>query len=943
MKRKTFSIFIGLALFLSCLAPSVLTAQTTGSVSGVVKDETGDPLDAVRVTAQLVGTINAFEVFTDIKGRYSFTNLSPGKYKITAESTGYNPIVRPNITVRLGAKVNLDFILVQTMEVKEEVIVQADAPAVETTKVMVDENISFEQFKDIPTQGRDFNAIINTFAGVNRYNNDFNVLGSRSNQNNYLIDGMKNNMLGDDQTGGRGSYARALYGYTPTTGQAAEEYVQSLPGGALQKFNLDSIEEVQFSKSGYSAEYGQGSGAVFNMVTRSGTDKFKFGFTVNHQTHTINDWFVGEEDKSPYPMKRWQESLFLGGPIIRGKLRFFVSYERDDYDVGFDDRTITAGNLNLWVSDLDIWRSQAVGNHFTGKLTYEESPNSKYNMTLNYNRDASEYNNTQYKAPGDIDNRAGKDRGFSLLVNNQRQFESSLLNVSAKYTKLDRYTSREPVGDNLELRPARAEDEVDFGYWIRRFGAYGNDIDININSFQAKATYNMYLKDMAGDHNLIFGIDYEYFKQATTTKEFNYVAFINQSSSGFHPAQEVQPWYLWFLYKSNGADYQIPLSQAAAFVNEEWKINPSFTLSAGFRVDWDEFIDKVFFSPRIGFAWDPFGDGKTVVRGGVGLFRDRTDVLAYASSLFKRDSYTWFLDAGPFSSDPSDLGTWNRFLDPSNITSSYEIGNEYRVDPDLQPPITYTANIGFERDLIKGFVFRANYVYKKMDKLFYNERSNVYTVRIGDAWTRPDSTKPTIFTLKNAGVMTAHDIEFMLTKNFSGGSFINVSYVWEDTTGNAASSIGLVWFESNFNQSGESTQWVDERYPADFEVKHFFKATWSFTLPLDFIFSGFFQWRTGKPYHVYQQSYEPAYYVGWRLVEPPNSRRLPFFQTLDVRISKRFRIGGHRLHFFADVFNLLNRDNVLQVNGSVTRGVFEEPLSFDRPRQVQIGFRWEWN
>ena len=81
MKRKTFTILLSLGLFLSFLAPCTLSAQTTGSVSGIVKDETGDPLDAVRVTAQLVGTINAVEVFTDLKGRYRFNNLSPGKYK----------------------------------------------------------------------------------------------------------------------------------------------------------------------------------------------------------------------------------------------------------------------------------------------------------------------------------------------------------------------------------------------------------------------------------------------------------------------------------------------------------------------------------------------------------------------------------------------------------------------------------------------------------------------------------------------------------------------------------------------------------------------------------------------------------------------------------------------------------------------------------------------
>ncbi len=725
MSRKIILTTLGIVLFFFCIAP-IIQAQTTGSVSGVVKDETGSPMDATKVTVQQEGSVNAWETYTDNKGRYMFPNLSPGKYKFTIEAEGYLPINRTNITVRLGSKVSLDFTVRQTMEVSEEVLVTAPNPPVETTKVAVDQNISFEQFKEIPAQGRDFNSIINTFAGVNKFNSNFNVLGSRDNQNNFLIDGMKNNELGDSTSFGTGGYARSLYGYSPTNpSQEAEEYVQSLPGAALQQLNLDSIEEVQVSTTGYSAEYGQGSGAVFNVITRSGSDSFKVGLTLNHQTHKVNDWFMSEEDKSPYPMKRWQESLFLSGPIIEGKLRFFVSYERDDHYVGFDDRTFSEAQLNLWVADLDIWQSQQGMNRITGKFTYIESEKSKFNLTINYNDDSSSFNYTLYKAPGDIDQREGTNGGISFLLNNQRQFENGLLNLSAKYSHVNRFTDRLAGRDNLELRP---QGGYDFGVgWIRRWGGYGNDVDIKIDSLQLKGTYNLFLVDKAGDHNILFGIDYENYKQHSIVDPFNYVAFWNQNTDGYTTPDNPEPWYLWFTQTSGNADYKLPLSQAALFVNEEWRMTPTLTFTGGMRLDWDEFISKTFFSPRIGLAWDPFGTGKTVIRAGGGVFRDRSDLLGYAKREYEPTFTRYYTNAGPFRGDPADLAGWEDYL--NDATSSSQASSNYYVNEDLQPPMTWAANIGVERDLIIGFVFRINYIYKKMDKLFYEERERLHHLR----------------------------------------------------------------------------------------------------------------------------------------------------------------------------------------------------------------------
>jgi hypothetical protein len=900
---------------------------TTGSLSGVIRDEGGAPIEDAILNAQQVGTINFERAVTDAKGRYIFPNLSPGVYGITIEAAGYNTVTQSGIAIKLGAKTRIDYSMKQALDIKAEVTVTARAPVVETTKTSIDQNISFEQFKDIPAQGRDFNSIIRTFAGVNSWNSNFNVFGSRDNQNNFLIDGMKNNELGDTQTAWHGGYARSLYGYADPT-KEAEQYVQSLPGGSLGQFNFDSIEEVQVATTGYSAEFGQGSGGVFNMVTRSGTDKFKFGFTVTHQTDKIN-----KQTTNPYPLKRWQESLYFGGPIIEGKLRFFVSYERDDYFVGFDDRVVNAANLNLWVRDLDLWRSEQGVNRVTGKMTYIHSAKNKFNLTANYFGDSSLYRNTQWRPAGNIEEREGTNRGFSLLVNNQRQFKNGLLQVSAKYSLIDRYTGTKLGGDNLELRP----EGEGFDFWIRRVGTQGPTVDINIKSLQLKSTYNWFLKDVAGDHNLLFGIDYENYRQKTDLREWNYVAFWNQVGTTTIPAAQ-DTWYLWFVQVTPGTKYTLPLSQAALYVNEDWQINSRLTLSAGLRGDWDEFIDKFYLSPRIGMALDPFGDGKTVLRGGAGVFRDRADLLPFAKSQLDRGYNLYFNDGGPFTSDPLDLATWKKYMDRVAGNPSF-VGSLYERDSNLQPPITYEANLGIERDLFKGFVVSVNYIYKKMDKLFYEQRLNYFQLNQNGQWVQPDPTKPAIFRLTNVGNMRANDLEFILTKKFQGGSFINLSYVFEKTRGNSSRSMAF-WYETYFNQTGNEKQFFEFNAPADFEVRNFFKASWSFVLPLDVIFSGFVQARSGKPFTVYEQLNYP---VGWRLPEGYNSRRLPPFSTVDIRLSKRIRIKQYRFQVYADVFNLLDKDNIISTQGAMSSATFLTPLAYGQPRQAQIGFRFEWN
>ncbi len=301
--RKAAVVFLLCAVCARSLAAQV----TTGTISGVVKDESGAVLARSSVTIRNVETGSSRVVTSDDGGRYRAAQLALGTYEVQSELAGFNTEVRQGITLTVGREVVVDFIL-KIGQVSETVTVTGEAPVLETTSAAVSGLVDEKKLHDLPLNTRSmeqFVFLMPTAVSYTHYSATLNVgftpkisvAGSRTDQNVFLLDGTDiNDYTGDTP----GSSAGIMAG-------------------------VETIKEYQVLTHNFSAEYGRSVGAVVNMATKSGTNHLHgsaFEFLRNNVLDARNFFDL----KIP-PFRRNQFGGLLGGPIKKDKTFFMGSYE----------------------------------------------------------------------------------------------------------------------------------------------------------------------------------------------------------------------------------------------------------------------------------------------------------------------------------------------------------------------------------------------------------------------------------------------------------------------------------------------------------------------------------------------------------------------------------------------------------------------------------------
>jgi len=281
----------------------------TGAILGTVTDPDGSRLPGVTITVTGPQLIKGQEVTTSSdQGTYRVPNLPPGVYAVSFEIQGFQPLRREGITLLSGQSLAVD-VRFQVATLQETLIVTADAPLVDTRNSAL-VNIAEEQtLKNVPVE-RQYTKFLNIMPGVVDTKYDFtqgnNVHGSSSRQNKYAMDGM-----GTDDP----------WNVTSSTDLA-----------------VDSIQEVQITTAGISAEYGDASGGVFNFVTKTGSNDFHGGVNLFYQDENTRSSNVTEEleaqglTRGVGVDKNQDSSALLGGPIVRNRVWFFGNYRHVEYD-----------------------------------------------------------------------------------------------------------------------------------------------------------------------------------------------------------------------------------------------------------------------------------------------------------------------------------------------------------------------------------------------------------------------------------------------------------------------------------------------------------------------------------------------------------------------------------------------------------------------------------
>jgi hypothetical protein len=314
--RRFFRVVVFRAvLFQLIFISSAAWAQdaSTGALRGVVLDAQGAVITNADIVAIAVETGVRYHSATDSAGRYVVDLLPPGKYSARAEAEGMSPQISPVIRVNVGATALLTFKL--KVAGPRETITVSDAPRIvdanpSSVSALVDERA----IKDLPLNGRRYTDLLLLSPGVTQdprgltsgSNGDLAYGGIRGYNTSFLMDGMDNN---------NGFYAQASGRYR-----------------APYQFSDDVIQEFRVQSSGYGAESGRAGGAVVNVVTKSGSNRWHATTSYHFRDSELGGAappFVGFNPSN----EQQQFGATIGGPIQRSKTFLFAGYDQHIFNV----------------------------------------------------------------------------------------------------------------------------------------------------------------------------------------------------------------------------------------------------------------------------------------------------------------------------------------------------------------------------------------------------------------------------------------------------------------------------------------------------------------------------------------------------------------------------------------------------------------------------------
>lgn len=595
-----------LALLLLVLFPLSAFAQTTiSTIEGTIRDAQGSVVAGAQVVVKSAALGIERTATSDANGFYRVTALPAGNYSLSISHTGFAARTFDDIELTVNRTLTLDIPL-EVGAVTEQVDVVENAQLLNPTTAATGSTITPQQIREMPTNGRNYLDLMQLVPGVviNRQanvgsDNATPVLGERSGNNNFLIDGQPNK--------------------------------DTVTGGAASQFNQETIAEFQVLTAGFRAEFGQASGAIVNVITKSGGNDLHGLASIffrNNVFDTSNSLDANEDD-APF-LQRWDYSLALGGPIVKDKVFFFGSAERirenrqlnflfppgtpqiaRDFETQFDNPSRIFDTRGFFKFD------EQLGRHSLSQSVSYTNGNVREFLPLSNATDLPSRRN---------------DTGarhlllaFSDTVLLGDQSNPWVLTLRGGYR-----------GDTSETRPAHPEAGV--GTSFNMFSSFNtNSLFGDLGNFgfgnpvtrtaldQKYTSASASLTKLFGDHNVKFGWNFLRTRadgvesQTLQLQLFATVPdFINFGpiNSGF------------FTVTTGGGltpqanEIHLRNNYNALFFQDDWKFYPNLTLNLGLRWDYDsEFVTKENFSPRVGFAWA--ATPKTVVRGHFGIFYDQ--------------------------------------------------------------------------------------------------------------------------------------------------------------------------------------------------------------------------------------------------------------------------------------------------------------------------------
>ncbi len=908
--------WVAIALSTVCLAPSLVHAQAaaTGTIFGTVKDASDAILPGVSVELRGERVMGVRSLTTDERGQYLIRSLPPGLYDLTFTLSGFASETRSGVRVLVGGG-SEENVTLRLEGVAESVTVLADSPVVDTKTTKVQTNYDREWIDNSPNQRRSFMDIVTSAPGVEPGGNQNSIqpvsFGSNVDQNLYQLDGVD---LTDHFNG------------NATT---------------LVQPSIDTLEEVEVLSLGAPAEYGSHEGAVFNVVTRQGTNEFRGGAAFYYQSDNLSGRNTTEEVDGGDPFTRIDYNNLtaqLGGPLAKDRLWFFAAYEhlRD----AFAQPTVPAEAAGF--TDID---------HSFVKLNFEVKPGHQLTGLLNFDLRQQDFGLFPGENPETAEG-TGRDTITTSLAYTGILGANTI--VEGQYAGFYVDHNCCAAGGGGKMIDTRFEN-LDTG-WVSGaiFGWYEYHVDKT--SLSGKVSHHA-SNFLSSSHEFKFGVQ-----------------FSNAPVDGVYGVNDriyTTDYMTGYGYDYTPYAYGGRVKSLGLFLDDSIQIGERLQLNLGLRYDHAhaEFTDQPVVdavgnltsaivqgydvytwntvAPRLGFNLDLTGDGKTVLKGHYGRYyrAGNTGEWVAATSPTRQLSY---------------FGDWN-FSTSSfeNLVVNSSPSNAF-VDPDFRPARTDQFILSLERELFENLGVSATYIAKRGRHLSnWADVGGIYAPvpYVDDVGAEASGETITVLQLQN----DRGDREYLLTTGeetradndaFTLAATKRMSSDWQLTTSltlQNPTSVNVFGetAQLNFREFGrDPNDYINSDGLAvrnrDVVAKAQFLYAglpWEFTLGVDW------SYYTGYPTRRQVRVEETGLFSRVQTEPRNDDKRFPAVNLLNLRIQKDilFPWRGSRLMLIANVFNLFNDDAATTFRTDLaTSDIYHTPNQVLLPRRVMLGVKFDF-